>query len=59
VLTVLTGALSVSLSLFKAGMLGYVAMDVAPPYQILLEGVGSVCLRLLLVGWAVWCRWVP
>jgi hypothetical protein len=41
----LAGSLSVSLPLLKVGVLGCVAVDVAPPYQKDLEGISSVCLH--------------
>jgi hypothetical protein len=41
VMTLLSEAFSVSLSLLKIGMLGCVAVSVAPPYQTALGGIGS------------------
>jgi hypothetical protein len=51
VLTLLTGAFLMSLSLFKVDMLGHVAMDSGPPYQMALGEVGSGCLSPVFLGW--------
>jgi hypothetical protein len=40
-----------SLSLFKVGMLGRVAMDSGPPYQTALGEVGLGCLSPVFLGW--------
>jgi hypothetical protein len=40
VVLLFTGSLTKTLSLFKVGMLGYTAMDVAPPYQTVLGQIG-------------------
>jgi hypothetical protein len=43
-LTLVTGTVSVSLLLLKVGILGCVAMDVAPPYWTVLGVISSRCL---------------
>jgi hypothetical protein len=43
---VFTGSLTKTLSLLKVCMLGCMAIDVAPPYQMALGGISSGCLSL-------------
>jgi hypothetical protein len=58
VLTLLTRVFSVSLAFLKVGILDYVTVNVAPPYQEALELRVFEPPRLFLVEWAVWYRQV-
>jgi hypothetical protein len=54
-----TRVLTKTLSLFKVGMLGCVAMDVVPPYWMALgESALGVWPWASLVGWALWHGWL-
>jgi hypothetical protein len=57
VLTLLTGAFTVSLSLLMVDMLGCMSMDVVPSCQTALGDIYRVFEpRLSLTGWAICCR---
>jgi hypothetical protein len=56
VLILLTGAFSMSLPLLQIGVLGYVAINVAPARQLCGDQFSVFEYRLSLVEWAMWCR---
>jgi hypothetical protein len=51
VLNLLTGAFSLSVSLFQVDMLGCVAIDVAPTCS---TGLGGICTWHLSLGFPCW-----